>query len=121
MPTLKDHAQVLSVIEQGNTSLVLVLLGAQLGQIHVHAKGGRRWPKKGFEGGMDLLARGEIVVYPRPGEMLWLLKEWSEDARPRLGQTVPMLYAASFLSELAQALTRPTAGQQPDPADEKSA
>jgi recombinational DNA repair protein (RecF pathway) len=116
MPTLKDNAQVLSVIEQGNTSLVLVLLGEQLGQIHVHAKGGRRWPKKGFEGGMDLLARGQIVVYPRPGEMLWLLKEWSEDARPKLGQSVPLLYAGSFLSELVQALTRPTAGQHPEPA-----
>jgi recombinational DNA repair protein (RecF pathway) len=114
MPTLKDHVQVLSVIEQGNTSQVLVLLGERLGQIHVHAKGGRRWPKKGFEGGMDLLARGEIVVYPRPGEMLWLLKEWNEEARPRLGHSVPMLYAASFLSELTQALTRPTSGQAPE-------
>ena len=114
MPTLKDNVQVLAVIEQGNTSLVLVLLGERLGQIHVHAKGGRRWPKKGFEGGMDLLTRGEMVVYPRPGEMLWLLKEWSEQARPRLGRSVPMLYAASYLSELTQALTRPTSGQAPE-------
>ncbi len=116
MPTLKDNVQVLSVIEQGNTSLVLVMLGEHVGQIHVHAKGGRRWPKKGFEGGMDLLTRGEIVVYPRPGEMLWLLKEWNEQSRPRLGRTVPMLYAASFLSELTQALTRSTTGQSPEHA-----
>ena len=114
MPTLKDNVQVLSVIEQGNTSLVLVLLGEHIGQIHVHAKGGRRWPKKGFEGGMDLLTRGEVVVYPRPGEMLWLLKEWNEQTRPRLGRSVPMLYAASYLSELTTALTRATTGQSSD-------
>ena len=120
MPTIKDNAQVLSVIETSNTSLVVVLLAEHAGQIHVHAKGARRWPKKGFEGGMDLLTRGEIVVYPRPDGMLWLLKEWSETARPRLGQTVPMLYAASFLSELTLALTRATSGQVPEGAVSQS-
>lgn len=110
MAVIKDKAQVLSLIEQGNTSLVAVFFGRTLGQFHVHLKGGRRWPKKGFEGGWDLLARGEVLVYPRPGDRLWLLKEWSEEARPRLGKTVPMLYAASFLSELTLVLSHHTAG-----------
>ena len=70
---------------------------------------------------MDLLTRGQAVVYPRPAEMLWLLKEWSEDARPRLGHSVPLLYAGSFLCELVMALTRPTAGQQPERNSEEGA
>jgi len=112
MAVLKDKAQVLSLIEQGNTSLVAVFFGRTLGQFHVHLKGGRRWPKKGFEGGWDLLTRGEVLVYPRPDDKLWLLKEWNEEDRPRLGSTVPMLYAASFLSELSMALSQHTSGSR---------
>jgi len=114
MAILKDLAQVLRVHEQGNTSLVVVMLGRRLGQFRVHVKGGRRWPKKGFEGGFDLLARGEILVYPRQGENLWIFKAWDERGRPDLGQSATMLRAASFLCELAEALTRPTAGSWRD-------
>lgn len=114
MAILKDLAQVLRVHELTNTSLVVALLGRRLGQFRVHIKGGRRWPKKGFEGGFDLLARGEILVYPRHGDALWVFKEWEERARPALGHSVAMLRAASFLCELAEALTRHTAGSRRD-------
>ena len=110
MPILKDDAQVLQVYEQGNTSLVIVFYGRALGQFRVHGKGARRWTKKGFEGGFDLLARGEVLVYPRRGEGLWILKEWNETARPAVGQSLALLRAASYLCELTAALTRPTAG-----------
>ncbi|MFH0937807.1 MAG: DNA repair protein RecO C-terminal domain-containing protein [Planctomycetota bacterium] len=110
MPILKDIAQVLRVFEQGNTSLVVVLLGHRLGQFRIHAKGVRRWSKKGFEGGLDLLTRGEILVYSRHGEGLWILREWDERVRPRLGKNLELLRAASYLCEFAEALTRPTAG-----------
>jgi recombinational DNA repair protein (RecF pathway) len=117
MPILKDIAQVLRVHEQGNTSLVAVLLGQKLGQFRVHAKGARRWPKKGFEGGMDLLSRGEILVYPRSGETLWVFREWDERARPALGGSLLQLRAASYLCELSEALTRHTSGAAQDDED----
>ena len=75
MPIFKDHVQILRVQEQSNTSQIAIVLGRRLGQFHVLAKGARRWPKKGFEGGFDLLARGELLAYPRPGGQLWIFKE----------------------------------------------
>src|SRR4051812_19031680 len=108
MPILKDIAQVLRIYEQGNTSLVAVMLGRKIGQFRVHIKGGRRWPKKGFEGGFDLLARGEILVYPRHGETLWVFKEWEERSRAPAGTSLSRLRAISYLCELSEALTRHT-------------
>lgn len=111
MPIVKDEARVLRVFEQGNTSQVLVLLGRRLGQMRVLAKGSRRFHKKGFEGGFDLLALGEILVYPQRDEHLWIFKEWNEHERPaKLGRSPERLAAASYLCELAEALTRETAG-----------
>jgi recombinational DNA repair protein (RecF pathway) len=118
MPILKDIAQVIRVHEQGNTSLVAVMLGRKLGQFRVHVKGGRRWPKKGFEGGFDLLSRGEILVYPRPNEGLWIFKEWDEHVHPHLGGSLTLLRAASYLCELSEALTRHTAGAHRDDDDD---
>ena len=122
MAILKDNAQVLRVYEQGNTSLIVVLLGRQLGPFRVLVKGGRRWHKKGFEGGFDLLTRGQILVYPRGGESLWIFKEWEERARPALGASLLLLRAASFLCELTEALTRPRAGAgtHPQAGDESN-
>jgi recombinational DNA repair protein (RecF pathway) len=119
VPILKDIAQVLRVHEQGNTSQVVVMLGRRLGQFRIHAKGARRWSKKGFEGGFDLLSRGEILVYPRRGDSLWFYKEWDEHARPRVGNTYAQLRAASFLCELTEALTRHTAGSGAESAELK--
>ncbi|MCZ7646942.1 MAG: recombination protein O N-terminal domain-containing protein [Planctomycetota bacterium] len=111
MPILKDLAVVLRTYEVSNTSLVLVLLGRRLGQVRVLAKGARRFHKKGFEGGFDLLAQGEVVAYPRRGEALWILKEWDERSRAAgLGRGARELWAASYLCELAEALTREGAG-----------
>jgi recombinational DNA repair protein (RecF pathway) len=112
MAILKDVAQVLRVHEHGNSSLVLVLFGRRLGQLRVLAKGARRWPKKGFEGGFDLLVRGEALVYPRSGEALWILKEWEERARPAFRNQpagpAAFLLAVSYLCELTEALSRET-------------
>jgi len=110
MPILKDIAQVLRVHEQGNTSIVAVMLGRRLGQFRVHIKGGRRWPKKGFEHGFDLLTRGEILVYPRPDDALWVFREWDERGRPHFGLSLGALRIGSFLCELSEALTRATSG-----------
>ncbi len=110
MPIIKDDVQILRVREQSNSSQIVVALGRRLGQFHVMAKGSRRWPKKGFEGGFDLLARGELLAYPRPDEQLWVFKEWDERERPPIGQSYRMLAAGSYLGELVEALTRHTAG-----------
>jgi len=121
MPILKDDVQILRVREQSNSSQIIVALGRRLGQIHVMAKGARRWPKKGYEGGFDLLARGELLVYPRPDEQLWIFKEWDERTRPQVGQSYRMLAAASYLVELSEALTRHTAGAAHEPGAEPEA
>ncbi len=117
MPILKDLAQVVRVYEHRNTSLILVLLCRQLGQVRVLAKGARRIPKKGFEGGFDFLVRGEVVFYSRPDGQLWIFKEWDERARPGpFGTSTDQLHAASFLCELTEAMTRETAGSShPEP------
>lgn len=113
MPIIKDEVQVLRVFEQGNTSQVLVLLGRRLGQLRVLAKGARRQQRKGFEGGFDLLARGQMLAYPRRDETLWIFKEWDERRHPRgFGGSLERLDSASFLCELAEALTRETAGNE---------
>lgn len=125
MAIVKDEALILQVYEQGNTSQVLVLLSRRLGQIRVLAKGARRFHKQGFEGGFDLLARGEILAYARRDEHLWIFKEWEERARcARLGHSPRRLAAASYLSELTAALTRETAGAEPEenePGTERAA
>lgn len=114
MPILKDLAHVLRVYEQGNTSQVVVFLGRRCGQMRVLAKGARRSTRKGFEGGFDLLSRGELLVYPRRDESLWIFKEWDERVRrPGLGRSWEALRGASFLCELAEALTRESAGAAP--------
>jgi len=110
MSTVKDLARVLRVYEQGNTSSVLVLLGQSLGQVRVLAKGARRWSKKGFEGGFDLLTEGELVAYPRGHGELWILKEWDERRRFRAFPGQGDLRTVSFLCEFTEALTRETAG-----------
>jgi len=120
MAIVKELAQVLRIHEQGNTSLVLVMLGRRLGQFRIYAKGARRWPKKGFEGGFDMLTRGEMVFFPRSHEGLWIFKEWEEHARPALGHTPEQLLSASYLCELTEALTRETAGALADPLDSHS-
>lgn len=110
MAIAKDLARVLRVYEQGNTSLVLVLLGQSLGQVRVLAKGARRWTRKGFAGGFDLLAEGELVAYPRDHGELWILKEWDERHRFAPPGRPGGLRAASFLCEFTEALTRETSG-----------
>jgi DNA repair protein RecO (recombination protein O) len=113
MPILKDRAVVLRVREQSNSSQILTLLGRRHGQMRIMAKGSRRWTKKGFEGGFDTLVWGEIVVYPRPQDALWIFKEWTEDRRLSITavQAREALAAVSFVAELAEALTRETSGQ----------
>jgi recombinational DNA repair protein (RecF pathway) len=56
-----------------------------------------------------VLTRGELLAFPRPGEGLWIFKEWNEHARPKLGQSYRMLAAASYFCEFLEVLTRPLA------------
>ena len=120
MPILKDEIQILRVHELSNSSQIVVALGRRLGQFRVMAKGSRRWPRKGFEGGFDLLLRGELLAYPRPGEQLWIFKEWDERARPGVGQSYRQLAAGSYLCELTEALTRHTSGSGAELAEHES-
>jgi len=111
MPSVKDHAHVLRVYEHTNSSQIIVFLGRRYGAFRVLAKGSRRMSKRGFEGGFDLLSRGEILAYPRPDDGLWIFKEWEERWSPKhLGSNLTALRAASYLAELSEQLTRETAG-----------
>ena len=110
MAAVKDTAQVLRLFEHSNSSLIVVMLGRALGQFRMLAKGIQRWTPKGFEGGLDLLSRGEILVYPRPGDSLWIFSAWDEHPKPPLPATEEGLAAASYLCEFTEALTRQMAG-----------
>jgi recombinational DNA repair protein (RecF pathway) len=79
--------------------------------VRVIAKGARRITRKGFEGGFDLLVRGEILLYPRRDDGLWIFKEWEEHFRPQgPGASLRMLQLSSYLCELTEAFTVEGAG-----------
>lgn len=106
MPILKTEAYVLRLIPFSNSSHVIVLLGEGGDQIRMLAKGIRRSPKKGFEGGLDLLSRGQLVYYPRAYGNLSLFKEWDEhEYRLDLAARPGGLEALSYVAELAENLS----------------
>jgi DNA repair protein RecO len=106
MPILKTKACVLRLTPYGNSSQVIVLLGSAGDQIRLLAKGIRRCPRKGFEGGMDLLSRGELVYYPRASGGLSIFKEWDElQSQWEVAGRPGGLEALSYVAELAEGLS----------------
>jgi len=79
MPTVKDEAIVLRLVDWSETSQIAVLLSREHGKISGTAKGAkRRTPSvlAKFSGGLELLCRGEAVWLTKAGRDLANLIEW---------------------------------------------
>lgn len=79
MPTLKDHAVVLRLVDWSETSQVAALLTREHGKLSATAKGAKRQTPSvmaKFSGGLELLARGEAVLITKVGRDLANLIEW---------------------------------------------
>lgn len=97
---LVEDALVLRRVRFANTSQIGSLLGAASGRIEVLVRGARR-ERHGFQHGLDLLTRGQAVVYPRRAS-LDLLAEWDPaDTFPRLRRRLDSIHAAWIAGEVA--------------------
>jgi DNA repair protein RecO (recombination protein O) len=79
MPTLKDQAVVLRLVDWSETSQIAVLLTREHGKISAVAKGAKRQTPSiasRFSGGLELLCRGEAVYITKSGRDLANLIEW---------------------------------------------
>lgn len=79
MPTWKDHAIVLRLVDWSETSQVAALLTRDHGKVSATAKGAKRQTPSvmgKFSGGLELLSRGEAVLMTKPGRDLANLIEW---------------------------------------------
>jgi len=79
MPTVKDEAIVLRLIDWSETSQIAVLLSRAHGKISATAKGAKRQTPSvlaKFSGGLELLCRGEAIFITKVGRDLANLIEW---------------------------------------------
>ncbi len=113
MPIVKTDAYILRLTPYSNTSLVFSALARGGDLVRGLARGIRRCPRKGFEGGLDLMSRGEIVYFPRARGGLALLKEWTEDEHQSwASRREGGLDTLGFLAEISENLS---AEDQPCP------
>jgi len=80
MPTLKDQAIVLRLVDWSETSQIVVLLSREHGKISATAKGAKRQTpsiQAKFSGGIELLCLGEALLLTKPGRDLGNLIEWN--------------------------------------------
>ncbi len=108
----RARAIVLRRTPFGNTSLVVSFAAEGLGLVRTLAKGARRAPKKRFARPPEIFARGEILFYPRRGDGLSILAEWSEEEARRgifaaadAGVALLRLAAAHAATEIASMST----------------
>lgn len=83
MPTEKDQAVVIRLLDWSETSQIAVLLTHQHGRISTTAKGARRLTPSTmakFSGGLELLTRGEAVFITKATTDLANLTEWHLEA-----------------------------------------
>ncbi|MFN0134375.1 MAG: DNA repair protein RecO [Phycisphaerales bacterium] len=100
MPPTKDQALCLRQIEWSETSQIVWLFALDLGIVRAVAKGSRR-PGERFSGGLELLTRGEAILYLKPGAELATLAAWDLVevlAAPR--RTLEAFYAGMYLADL---------------------
>ena len=79
MPTIKDQAVCVRVLDWSETSQIVVLLTEQNGKISATAKGAKRQTTsviEKFSGGVDLLTVGGSVLIVKPSADLANLIEW---------------------------------------------
>lgn len=110
MPTVKDNAVCLRLMDWSETSQIVVLMTERHGKVSAVAKGAkRRTPSTlaKFSGGVELLAAGEAVLITKRGAALANLIEWDlVDAHWQLRRDFRAyslgMYAADLVHHLVQ-------------------
>ncbi len=80
MPPLTDQAVCLRLRDWSETSQIAVLLTRTHGKLAVVAKGAKRHTPSAmsrFSGGLELLSRAQVIVYPKSAAALANLAEWN--------------------------------------------
>jgi DNA repair protein RecO (recombination protein O) len=102
---IRTLALVVRTVEVFETSLVATLFTRELGQVAGLAKGGRRL-KSPFQGGLDLMAVSDIVMFSKASDGLDLLAEAVPVERfASLRRDLAALYAGYYIAELLTDLT----------------
>jgi DNA repair protein RecO (recombination protein O) len=117
MPTIKDTAIVLRLVDWSETSQIVGLLTREHGKIAATAKGSKRQTPSvmaKFSGGLELATRGEAVLITRTGRELATLTEWDLVAGHwRLRRDLRAFELAMYAIDLAHHLLQE---QDPHPA-----
>lgn len=80
MPTVKDHAVVIRMLDWSESSQIVVLMTERHGKVSATAKGAKRTTPSTlakFSGGIELLTAGEAVLIIKPTTDLANLIEWN--------------------------------------------
>src|SRR5262249_19675374 len=104
MGFLTDDCICLLKAEFSETSQILTLFSAAHGVVKVMAKGAHRRTKAGaskFDGGIDLLDRGEAMFTDRTDKDLAILTEWKLlDGHLALRKNLRGMYLGMYAAEL---------------------
>ena len=113
MPTALDEGICIRHWDFSETSQTVSLFGRALGVVRGLAKGARR-ERGAFDGGIDLLSRGEFGAIVRPGKELATLTEWDLlEVYPRLRTDLSANRAAFYMADL---VGRMLAAEDPHPS-----
>jgi DNA repair protein RecO (recombination protein O) len=108
MGLIQDDAIVLRRLDYSETSEVLVGLTREHGKVRFIGKGLRKSTKKRFSPGIDLLERGELVLYVRQSrqDALATLREWDQVTQYwGLRDHIDRLMAAQYIADVTAGLT----------------
>ena len=113
MPAVHDQGICIRHWDFSETSQTVSLFGRSLGVVRGLAKGARR-ERGAFDGGIDLLSRGEFGAIVRPGKELATLTEWDLlEVYPRLRSDIASNRVAFYMADLAGRMLQP---EDPHPA-----
>ncbi len=108
MALARDRCICLRKFEYSETSQILTLFGREHGLVRVMAKGAHRRTKAGaskFDGGIDLLDKGQAVFTYEPSRELQTLTEWRLfDGHLELRKDLRSIYLALYAAELISVL-----------------
>ena len=100
----KTQVIVIRAIPFGETSAVVTLYTREFGKLRGLAKGAWR-PKSAFDGALDLLSIGQVLVLRKSSDQLDVLTEARLDRRFRVGGSVAAVRAGMQMAELLDVLT----------------
>jgi DNA repair protein RecO (recombination protein O) len=107
MGTTHDQGVCIRQWDFGETSQTVSLFGRSLGVVRGLAKGARR-ERGAFDGGVDLLSRGEFGAIIKPNRDLATLTEWDLlEVFPRLRTDLIANQAAFYMADLVGRMLQP--------------